>query len=178
MKKPHTTFTSITWHKASLWTQVYKCLQVLRQTRKAEELRTCYDACALREARAEARTSSRVTEGQLCQCFLHYVRELFPLPSQSKSSYLSQMPHIRSMLLKMPTGTEMHPWLYYYLFLFNSNIFIFPQESMYWNVEGLSCYSLMVKWGNFYSSWHVQQLTQTTGGIVLLTKKERTNKIT
>lgn len=83
MKKPHTTFTSITWHKASLWTQVYKCLQVLRQTRKAEELRTRYDACALREACAEARTSSRVTEGQLCQCFLHYVREYFLCPPKA-----------------------------------------------------------------------------------------------
>lgn len=64
---------------------------------------------ALRKAYTKAGTNGRVTEGQLCCCFWSIGRNISSaLPKGIPLPYLSQMPQIRSLLFKMPAGTEIH----------------------------------------------------------------------
>lgn len=88
------------WHKAFLDSDLRTSLRSLRWTRKVVDLRIYHDARALRKVCDNARTSGRVTEGQLYWCFFGMHKSISSALPKGTPFYLSWMPQTRSLLLK------------------------------------------------------------------------------
>lgn len=141
----------------SRFRSMYKSLRSLRWTRKVVDLRIYHDARALRKVCENARTSGRVTEGQLYWCSFGMHKSISSALPKGTPFYLRWMPQTRSPLLKCQLEQK---YILDFITL-NSKKCSFPVET-YWNSARLSCYSLTVKRANFHSTCHAKQLTQTT----------------